>query len=144
MKNETAYAELQAAGLVTMDRTQILQDGTVQPYWNCAQNNMQQTAAFYTKLDGVYAGWNTLNSRQALTLGGAWVPVLKASEAFAFDSKYDDGVANTGTINGINTVVNAGSCTSGWSNAQFAPYNFGSYYSGGKTGVSCYLTVTIP
>ena len=143
-ENETAYAELQAAGLVPMGRPQILQSGTVQPFWNCLQNDMQQTAAFSTKLDSsIYAEWDTLNGKQSLSYGSASIPALTVAEAYAFDLKYDDGIAGTGIINGLR-ADGPGYCTSGVTPDQYceAP---GQWCTGQYRNYKiCMINVTLP
>ena len=144
-ESETAYAELQAAGLVPMGRPQILQNGTVQPYWNCSQNNMQQMAAFSTKLDSsVFAEWDTINGKQSLIYGSASVPALTVAEAYAFDLKYDDGIASTGIING-QSALGPGYCTAGGATPDQYCEAPGQWCTGEYRNYKvCIMNVTLP
>ena len=147
-EQEAAYAQLQAAGLVTYGRPQILQDGTVRSFWDCLQNNMQQGGAFTTRLDGVFAVFNSwITSGQpgfgipasnvnSLTYGGAYVPVMKVEEGYAFDLKFDDGLPLTGRIMMYNVSTASGYCVSNNTTAA-------TYYMTTANTMSCYMMMAL-
>jgi len=116
---EGAFAQLQAAGMMNMDRLQIYQNGTSPANWTCFANNMQQSASMKTRITGLYGLWTSFNNTSGLVFGAAAVPIATGEEAMALDQKFDDGLPNTGLIRGTNTVNGSGSCRYGTTTSAY-------------------------